>query len=420
VEARAEAYQNRLEAAHVTPEGVLRYRRRVDRSDSLSYGNLADGCFHTGIYLASQAMRFAVTGDAAAREQAILALDGMTLLLEVTGKHGLLARHVSPAPSLEELGDDRWKRSTTRPNYVWRSDVSKDQYAGFIHGLGVALHVFDGLGDVEVRARIGKLAAAIADHLMANDSRIIDADGEMTTFGDLRARAWGFPKGVDALILLAVGKVAAVSNASDRYRDFFDDLVSADLPRIALAAHVGILGGGNRVNDHMGYLALYPLLLLEKDPSILADLRRSAYRSWSALRDDHNAFFAFIHAAVVAQTGDLTLDDTVSALEARRLGEAALGEFPDAKVEWPVDLTREGVDWPRAFLNGRDGYPRSQQTLPLYLRARGSSLWVSDPRRLVGRLNRRGEFENAGVDFLVAYWLARYHGLIDSDVLRKN
>jgi hypothetical protein len=50
--------------------------------------------------------------------------------------------------------------------------------------------------------------------------------------------------------------------------------------------------------------------------------------------------------------------------------------------------------------------------VPLYLRPRGSSFWASDPYRLAGSLHRHGEVENAGMDYLLAYWMGRYHGFL--------
>jgi hypothetical protein len=411
---KAKRYQERIEARFQTREGVLRYRRPTAGPDDGSYGHLADGCFHTGIYLASQALRFAATKDPRAREQVLRSLDGLSLLMEVTGKRGLLARHISPAGT---IGGKRWLPSKTRPEYVWLSDVSKDQYAGFIHGLGVALAVMD---DPDVRARVARLSAAAADHLIEHDCRIVDVTGRRTTYGDISGRLGFIPIGVNALISLAVARVAAESTGEARYEDFHRRLVAAGYPSIAYYAYFSFLGVGNRVNDNMGYLALYPLLLLEKDPEVLEKLRRSERRSWSHMSEDRNAFFAFVHAALVGDAPDPRAPagsaPRVPSEEAARAGLESLREFPEEKVEWPVDLTRPGFDFPRAFLNSRACEPRTTSGVPLYLRARTSSFWASDPYRLVARLGRRGEVENAGMDYLLAYWMGRHHGFVTPDL----
>ena len=145
--------------------------------------------------------------------------------------------------------------------------------------------------------------------------------------------------------------------------------------------------------------ALLPLLLLETDEEILEDLHAGENRTWQHVRDDRNSFFCFVHA-----------DE-----EAGAAGVVALREFPDDKVEWPVDLTRQGFDFPRTFLNSRKCAPRTTEGVPLHLRPKSSSFWANDPFRLVGNLTSHGNVETAGIDYLVAYWLGRYRGFVKED-----
>jgi hypothetical protein len=407
---KARRYQERLEAHHQTPEGLIRYRRGLEGPPDRSYGNLGDGCFHTGIYLASQALRYAATRDPKAREQVLRSVSALELLMGVTGKPGLLARHFTPAGT--EHAQARWIPSSTLPQYSWKPNVSKDQYAGFIHGLGVTFALMD---EPAIRMRAAHLAAAAVDHLMENHMRIIDADGRPTTYGDLSGRFGFVPIGVNALISLAIAKVAAEGTGAARHVEFYEGLVARGYPDITYWTYIAPLGIGNRVNDNMGYLALYPLLLLERNAKVSGKLQDGARRSWSHMKDEHNAFFAFVNAAVVeggAREGPM---HSSPGMDSARAGKEALLEFPEEKVEWPVDLTRPGFDYPRAFLNSRKCEPRSTRAVPLHLRPRGSSLWAGDPYRLVGDLLRHGEVENAGMDYLLAYWMGRYHGFLSPD-----
>src|SRR6058998_4388290 len=75
---KAAAYQERLETRHLTPEGLLKYSIQRGQGDG-SYGDLSDGPFHTGIYLASQALRYASTREPEAKKQVLLALNGLRL-----------------------------------------------------------------------------------------------------------------------------------------------------------------------------------------------------------------------------------------------------------------------------------------------------------------------------------------------------
>lgn len=386
------------------PDGVIRYQA-WSHWDASEYGSLADGSFFQGLYLASQALRLAATGDSAAREQVLLTLRAMELYAEVSGRRGLIARYLSRQPPSR----GSWRRSTTHPEYFWRTDASKDQYAGYAHGLGVALAV---LPDPEIRARLAPLAAALADHLIENDLEIVDWDGERTTHGSLRKRMYGIPAGANALIALNIARTAAVATGDPRHRDFHARLVSQGYPSAASWAHYPVWGNSKRVNENMAYLSLYPLLLLETDEAVAGPLREAGRRTWRHMREERNAFFAFVQAAVVGDETSPVAARRDPADDAIETGRASLREFPDEKVALPVDLTRAGFDFPRAFFETGKGEPRSTRAVPLYLRPSGSNLWVGDPYRLVGGLHYRGDPEYAGVDYLLAYWIARYHGFV--------
>jgi hypothetical protein len=401
---KARGYQERLEERHQMPDGLIRYKRMLEEPSTDGHGNLADGSFFLGIYLASQSLRWAATGDPAAWEQVKLSLRAMRLYAEVSGEPGLLARYFSPV----RADDPRWLPSSTHPEYFWRSDVSKDQYAGFVHGLGVTFAL---IPDAEIRAEVAALAGPIADHLIENDLRIIDWDGERTTYGDLNARIFGFPVGVNASIALAIATTAAAASGEPRHADFRARLVSEGYPRVARSAHWAGPGSTKRVNYQMAYLALYPLLLLERDEKVRSQLRDAEERLWRRVRGEHNAFFAFVHAVAAEATA---ASGAVSADSAREIGRASLRDFPDRKIAWPVDLTRPGFDFPRALFS-RPGRVHSRRPVPLHLRKRSSSMWGSDPYRLVGRLGSRGDLEFAGIDYLVAYWIGRYHRIVGAD-----
>jgi hypothetical protein len=156
------------------------------------------------------------------------------------------------------------------------------------------------------------------------------------------------------------------------------------------------------VNENLAYVSLLSLLLLAEEPAHRSTLVQSEARLWDKVRGEHNAFFAGVH---VLASGDA---------EARAELLAALAEFPDAKRRLPVDLTRPGFGLEARFWKSSKGLPRAERPPPLYLRPAGSNLWVSDPYALVGSL-RGGEAEYSGIDYLLAYWLARARGGIEED-----
>jgi len=111
---------------------------------------------------------------------------------------------------------------------------------------------------------------------------------------------------------------------------------------------------------------------------------------WSRVKEDHNAFFSFAHAAVVEEAD-----------EGKAKGRDAIFEFPDSKVVLVLTIRKPGG--------------KSTGPVPLHMRPHTASLWVSDPTRLAGHLEDMGNAEFTGIDYLIAYWMGRYHGFIGPD-----
>lgn len=367
---RAAIFQQELEARHLGPDGLLVYRVQLEHPRE-RYDDLADAAAWTGTLLAAESLRWAATGVPAALERARQTVTALERLHEETGVRGLLARSYG------------------------RGDVSKDQYAGVIFGYAVAFSLCD---DAQIRARIRAQAEAIADHLIAHHLRLTDARGQTTTHGDLRGRIAGLPIGVNALIALSALKLAAVASPQPGYERAYRRLVAKGYPELAYWAKFQLLGFTNPSNDNMAFLCFYALGLLERDPELLRAYRRALRRSWSYVKDEGNALFAYIRCAL--------LGPDPRALAAAR---SALRAFPPTKRVYPVDL-RGADDIPRACLPDREGRLRSRYPLPVNLRPVGSFAWKSSPYALYGNLGSHGEVQYAAVDYLLAYWLGRRHG----------
>jgi hypothetical protein len=162
-------------------------------------------------------------------------------------------------------------------------------------------------------------------------------------------------------------------------------------------------GKTNRVNDNMAYVSLLALLLLEQAPERSAALRETEARLWEGVRGDHNGLFAAVHGLA---SGDES---------ARQETIMALAEFPERKRHLPVDLTRPGFDFETRWWKSSKGLPRATQPIPLYLRRASSNLWVDDPQLLVASIGATGETEYSGIDYLLAYWLARERGFVGAE-----
>jgi hypothetical protein len=440
---KAEYFEKRILENHLSPEGLLIYKKAAHAPQKApvpprgqpAYGNLADGTIWTGCWVAAESLRYATTRDPSALAAAKRSLGALRLLHEITGKRGLLARHFSKDPGMDPASvySGEWHRARrTYRDYIWRGDVSKDQYTGFLFGCGLAyLHLDD-----EARSTVRDLVRSVADHLLEHDLTIVDADGGRTRHGNLRGRICGVPIGVNALIDLAAFKLAAVSTRSKTYRRAYRRLLREGYPDITYWSKFQIFGKTNHNNDNMAFLMLYLLFRMERDPEVLDRLRKGMERTWCYIKDEQNALFNFIYLSAAtppvlcppgAPCCAIRPPSAYPSHAARRIsrrpsscrkdlqaledGIRSLALFPERKRCFAVDLrNRPGME--RAFFTSRKGIPKAKQALPMNLRTVSSFMWKSCPYALYGKLGARGETEYSGEDYLLAYWMGRYHGFI--------
>ena len=141
-----------------------------------------------------------------------------------------------------------------------------------------------------------------------------------------------------------------------------------------------------------------------RTPERGAALREAEARLWDGVRGEHNAFFAGVHA--------LASGDDAARAEARRRAprvpraQAGAAGGPHARPASTIEAR---------WWKSSKGLPRAKQPIPLYLRPAGSNLWVSDPYALVGSLRDTGGTEYSGIDYLLAYWLARAGGCVGAE-----
>ena len=144
------------------------------------YRRFADSAIWTGHALAAEAYRFAVTKSPEAMLNATRLLHGLTRLIHVSGKPGLLARFAWPAEDSamtdnvkREEGDPIFTGSFEGRSYQWLDNVSRDQYSGVMFGLGVA---YDLLDDPALKDEIRKDASAVVDFLSSNLWNVVHPD----------------------------------------------------------------------------------------------------------------------------------------------------------------------------------------------------------------------------------------------------
>ncbi len=394
---KALEYERQMGERHLSPEGLVVYRVREEGPPTLS---LADAAIWTGCYVAAEAFRWKVTADPEARQRLMASLNALHLLHQVTGKKGLLARAVrrSTVPAPEER--KRWRQGKKGyREYRWMGDVSVDQVDGVFFGYAIA---FDLLDEPTVRAEIAASVGAIADHLLDHRMQIIDLDGERTKHGDLGDGF--FSEDLNALIALMIMKVAHHITADPRFRTAYHRLISRREYHLRAAAARDkwweYLFGTNHSDNNLAFLAFYPLMRLEQDPALRRTYRKGLRRAWEVVRVEANPLFTFIHQAALNKKGE--------AHAMARAGET-LFHFPSEKRNRRVDRRRRNEC--RSLWNDRLGRRQSCRPLPIQNRPADSFEWKENPYRLKGGGDGRTLF--AGVDYLLPYWMGRYHQFLN-------
>jgi len=381
----------------LSPEGLLLYRMRPGR-ERAPYRNFADQATWTGCLLAAECFRYRTTGSRDALERARRNLAGLVLLHDVTGVRGLFARCARPAPTDGRVRRLEWQVGAgPHAGYRWRADVSKDQYAGVLLGLSAVL---DHLPEPD-RVEAGRLVRAIADHLLDHDMRLVDFDGEPTTYGDLSSHFAGIvPVGTNALIAVAAVALARRADPDGRYGDALDALVADGYVDAMRHPSFQFLTIRNRSNDVMAVLAADALLHRDVDPRVRRGAAAAVHALVEATRGEDNALIAAVaHSRLGLPTAEEAL--------------AGLSLIPVSRPTRPID-NRGRSDVRSSILPGRKFRGTATHPLPVNRRGASSFLWKSDPYRLAVDLDDERGPAYPAVDFLLPYWMLRARGLIDA------
>ncbi|MEM7262344.1 MAG: hypothetical protein AAF488_10175 [Planctomycetota bacterium] len=396
--ARMEIVERELFERCLSPEGLLWYRRPVEPHPRRgAYLDLADQACWSGYLFAGLVFQDRLTGSAEARARVVTVLEGLEFLERVTGVPGLFGRCVAPSEKVGDLAHhpETWWPAAGVPGYSYRSDVSKDQYAGMIFGLAVgAVELEPG----SLRDRCRSYLVRCARHVLDGDFRIRDARGEVTRFGDVRGRIFGLPIGVNSSISLALMR-AAVRFADDealraRAAEATESLVGSLTP-----LHVEFLGIRNYSNALMSGVSMASLFCLETDPKLRAVYQAATLDFLEDFEGEGNAFFVSL-----GRLGGLQ-DRTEERRALRNLytapTELAIRELPDRF---------DGLS--RRWIPSRKGRPRTREALPLAVRPPTSFRWRSDPYLVDLKLSADGGLQVSGVDLFCAYWFGCATGWI--------
>ena len=395
---KSKAFVERVRARHVrhglTADSILQTPGDLSTSRTASSDN--DGLW-TQMYIAAEAFRYKVTGEADARANARQGFEAMLRLEEITGIPGFHARSFIKVGEDLEPEDGEW-RDAPGGQWRWKGDTSSDEIVG--HYFGYAIY-YDLVADEDEKRKIRGVVARMTDHILNNNYRLIDADGKPTRWGWWGPEdIWADPDetGLRALHILSHLRVAHHVTGDPRYEQAYDDLISKHRYHLlARNQKINYPGHVNHSDDELAFLSYYPLLNYETDPKLRQVYVQSLERSWQVERPERNPLWNFIYA-VGSGSGDFDQYEAIRTLR----------EIPMDQISWTVANSHR-LDVPMDILKDRFG--RQQALIVLPYDQLSINRWNGNPYQLDG--GNEGRSEGDGVYFLLPYWMGRYHKLID-------
>lgn len=396
---KADFYQEYTEKYNVRDVGFVAHRKLENATDFNSgyvYITDNDG-LRTGTYLLSQCYRYAVTGESEALEICRRSVKALLRLLTVTGVPGLTARCVRKKGDIAYCGTmPKWFDAG---DYEWLGNVSSDEMVGHFSSLSVFYEI---CANDEEKAQISKYLCAVVDHILENDYKLRDADGEFTRWGNWnpddinRNEFWSGEHGTNALEMLAFLKIAYRMSGDEKYNTEYLRLIKEEhylvntMYRKIHDAHTV------HIDDNLCFLISIPLLMLETNPDIRQCLLVGMREHWEYERVERNPVLNVIYGALSGECCDI--DRAVGTMRELPL------EMLDVTV---INSTRNDLVWdyePEQF----GEKPQLKEPLP----------YDEKPVLRYNRNHFRADVVrnfpvlHEATTFLLPYWMGRHYGLI--------
>lgn len=365
-EADALAISANIQARHMPFGTILDPINASPTSDQIvGYTRCGDSALWTGAYLAAEAFRYRVTRSADALKNVKAALAGLKALADVTGDNRLArCMFLADSPYAADIANQEASNTIhVAPPWIWVDNTSRDQIVGAFFGLGVAYDVVD---DPAVKSGVSDLATRLIGFISRH--RWSPNDDISSTF-ELR------PESLQALL-----EVARHVNPANTVSGPF--LVAP----VKTAVLVDVQSNSSYFKFNLDYMSFYHLVRLQNNGD-----NRGAYRIVRDFTAPHqNAFFNLVDRAL--EGANASRDAETRAL----LDQWLLRPKRDA---W-VDLTK----------TVQVCFSQACFPVPVPLRPPADFIWQVTPFQLTG--GGPGIVENAGIDYLLPYWMGRYYGVI--------
>jgi len=362
-----------------------------------------DSLLWTGAYVASQAMRYLVTGEAPALENMTRALEGQLLCYEIVPEPGDFARTLRP--HVEGAGDGWIQGEGQYSGIDWLPGGNNDMLKGFYTGfLWAHLALERAGGDEDLNRR---MVAVLAGLLDSNELLQVDALSDVANI-------------YDRMVFLLLAHTLAPD--LDKYLEYASYYRIVE-PWLTTSGNgsVYVYGIADWSGLHLGVQTLLALVTASahaEDPLSLLAEHEQAYRDAMArallrLRYTRIGLVQLVYAALGTAPSDVTppeIEDALwvlremplprerSAIDHRIDPHFVMSPFPE--LPWKFDWVEN------------DRF-QALYAYPLFERGVSNYQWKEQPGSFEGSAS--GDQE-PGVDYLFAYWFGRHFGVIGEDL----
>lgn len=322
-EEKADYFTSQVEDRH-NRMGFIAQNHLADRFDVTSWQPAIsdnDGMY-TAMYGASQAFRYAVTGNLEAKKLAKRSFEACKWLVDITHEKGFPARVIIPKdwhePVNEQYGheynirkqeeDPFWKDINPRfpkskdGKYLWKCDTSSDELAGHYFFYGI---YYDLVAETEEEKNaVREVLSDITDHLIRNGFVLRDHDGKPTRWADFSPEffnsIWGWDqRGLNSMMMLSFLNVTHHVTGDNKYletaqmlRDKHKYHINAMLSKMYFPPEDVVPWDNN-----LSLMSMYGLLNYEKDPELILMYRESMENAWLHISKQKSAFWNLLYAA---------------------------------------------------------------------------------------------------------------------------
>jgi len=429
LEEKADYFVDQVESRHVRL-GFVAARRLSERGNVDSYTPHVDDNdgLYTAQYGAAMALRYAATGDERAAELARRSFKSLKWLVDITGNPGFPARVIVPSDWPENLDeeyghaynerkkarDPQWKLiypryvPTDDGKWLWKCDTSSDELGGHFFFYSI---YYDHVAKTDAeKEEVASVVAAMADHLIQNGFNLVDWDGQPTRWGKfspdrLHSLDSGGDRNLNSLMLLAFMKVAEhvtgdakYANVSQTLRDqYFYDM------NTIWAQTMYPPDDAAPWDTTLAMLAYYPLIQYETDPEAAQIYRYSLMRTWHSVKYHKNHFYNAVYGALMGKE-HFAREDTLDTLRGIPLELIGWEMKNSHRLDVATDI-RPGYEMENMGWSKVDG-----KALPIEERYQCR---LDRTALVLDKAEGSGWSEHEGTFYLLPYYIARYHGLLD-------